>query len=528
MTIPVYVVTGFLESGKTTFLNRMLGREGQNYNHLVIQFENGEIEVSTANPDCEIQVYSKRNWEKNPQDILQSIASYIETHAHTLENIWVEWNGMIPFGELYQLFLQPVLRKVCKIEKVVHIADAVQFESLLGRTGEALPEQIINSDLMIVRGVQDKQGKKKITKILKELNASAQVLGAEQGDEFLYKKVLKRKENPMDIFFLVILWGLVMSFFARPLLEGANVPLEKIATIFLGIILQAIPFLLIGVLLSSLIQIFVPQTWIENRFPKSPVLGMLVAVVAGFCLPVCDCASIPIFKSLVKKGVPLPAAITFMTASPVINPVVMISTYYAFGGNTAVMLQRVAFGIVCSLLIGICVGVWEKKKKTASVFTGKFDRIMCSCGCYQGAESVTGFKGKAELFVRHAQAEFFNVGKYLVIGTFIASIFQAMGSGWFTAMKGTGGLALSLAVMMLMAFLLSLCSSSDAVIGRSFANQFPMGAIMGFLVWGPMMDIKNMMMLSSGFPKRFVVRIMAVSAVVCYLIVFAVYSVGGI
>jgi uncharacterized membrane protein YraQ (UPF0718 family) len=80
---------------------------------------------------------------------------------------------------------------------------------------------------------------------------------------------------------------------------------NTVINVFLGIILQAVPFLLIGVLLSSAIQIFIPKEWIERRFPKSIGLGMVVAILGGFCLPVCDCTSIPVFRSLVKKGIPL-------------------------------------------------------------------------------------------------------------------------------------------------------------------------------------------------------------------------------
>ena len=84
-----------------------------------------------------------------------------------------------------------------------------------------------------------------------------------------------------------------------------------------------------GVLLSSFIQVFLSEKVIQRWFPKNALLGMLFALVCGFCLPVCDCATIPMFKSLIKKGVPTSSAVVFMVATPVINPVVILSTYYA-------------------------------------------------------------------------------------------------------------------------------------------------------------------------------------------------------
>ena len=114
-----------------------------------------------------------------------------------------------------------------------------------------------------------------------------------------------------------------------------------------------------------------------------------------------------------------------------------------------------------------------------------------------------------------------------MIGTFIASVFQVLGTGIFTAAQSGAGLAVSILIMMAMAFVLSLCSSSDAVIARSFAGQFPMGAVMGFLVFGPMMDIKNVMMLSSGFSKRFIGRLLFTALIVCFVIVFLFSGLGG-
>ena len=111
-----------------------------------------------------------------------------------------------------------------------------------------------------------------------------------------------------------------------------------------------------------------------------------------------------------------------------------------------------------------------------------------------------------------------------MIGSFVATVFQVMGSGMFNAAQGGAGLAISMLVMMLMAFVLSLCSSSDAIVARSVANQFPEGALMSFLVFGPMMDIKNIMMLSSGFSKRFIGKLLLTAFIVCFVIIFAVYG----
>jgi uncharacterized membrane protein YraQ (UPF0718 family) len=408
---------------------------------------------------------------------------------------------------------------------VIHIADAANIENLLGRTGGALLEQIANSDLAVIRGVRSADAYRRIRRLLNGINPGIDICEIKEYKD-LYKQLFGRKERWVNFLFLAAVFIVVLSIFSRTLFTVSQLPVSMVINIFLGLILQAVPFLLIGVLISSAIQVFIPQRAIESRFPKSIAKGIPVAIIGGFCLPVCDCASIPIFRSLVKKGIPLPVAVTFMTATPVINPVVILSTYYAFSGNWTIVAGRVCLGIAAAVIIGLTFAVRPPKGHILS--GGALDRLMCSCGCYEDVEAVATLKEKAALFVRHSQAEFFNVGKYLVIGTFIASVFQVLGTGMFTAAaQNSASLALSTVIMMAMAFVLSLCSSSDAVIARSFVRQFPMGAVMGFLVFGPMMDIKNVLMLSSGFSKQFIARLLFTAFIVCFVVVFLFFALGG-
>jgi len=196
---------------------------------------------------------------------------------------------------------------------------------------------------------------------------------------------------------------------------------------------------------------------------------------------------------------------------------VMLSTYYAFNGSLRVVAVRVGLGILAALLIGL---FFSFRPAASGVLSTGYDGVMCSCGCFTGINETIGFKDKLKLYARHAEAEFFSVGKYLMIGAFVSSLFQAIGTKTLF-LQTTPGYALAILLMMVLAFLLSLCSSSDAVIARSFSTVFPAGAIMGFLVFGPMMDIKNLIMLSSGFSRKFVLELLLAVFVICYLVVFA-------
>ncbi|MGC4019776.1 MAG: permease [Muricomes sp.] len=196
----------------------------------------------------------------------------------------------------------------------------------------------------------------------------------------LEKKVEKKKFNKNIIFIgIIALMGILL--FATPILQQKGILLQTVFTIFMGVFLQGVPFLILGVLLSSAIQIFIPKGWLEKVFPKNPFGGMVTGVVAGFFLPVCDCASIPVFKSLLKKGVPLPAAVCFMAAAPIVNPVVLISTYYAFNCDVRAVIYRTGLGIICSFLIGLSFSI---RKPMDFLKDNSEDSIFCACGCYGG------------------------------------------------------------------------------------------------------------------------------------------------
>ena len=296
-------------------------------------------------------------------------------------------------------------------------------------------------------------------------------------------------------------------------------------SVYLGVFLQAAPFLLIGVLLSSLIQVCLKPDWIQRKFPEKILAGQLFAVIAGFFLPVCDCASIPVFKSLVKKGVPMPAAVTFMLVSPVINPVVILSTWYAFNGNYQMIAARCGLGVLCAVLCGFTYLF----KPPEDYLLENAVPLQNACENYSLPAAADSRLSRFFLIMRHAQNEFFSVGKFLLTGIFVSTLFQDFIPQAVTAGSGAAPWK-ALLLMMGLAFVLSLCSSSDAVVARSMAASLPAGAVLGFLVFGPMMDIKNAAMLLSGFKSAFVVRLFVTAFLVCFLVMllFMLWGSGGI
>ena len=513
MVIPAWVITGFLDSGKTTIINRLLKEELTEQDILVIQFEHGEIPLIEVD-GIRVINYGKHQLETAPYELAELI--YDELMENPVDLVLIEWNGMEHFHTLEKMFLQFKLKSAICIEKVIYTADEKTMQDQIADTYPISLSQIAASDYAYIQVEKSKKIQDK-AEILFGINSDISVFTKEKWNRFVKKMFGYDIRSQMK--FLLVSSAAILYLIVNP-------SFGSFASVFLGVFLQAIPFLAVGVLLSSFIQIYIPPDWIQKKFPKKVVSGQIFAVLAGFCLPVCDCASIPVFKSLVKKGVPLSAAITFMLVSPVINPVVILSTWYAFNGNIKIIAARCGLGILCAVFSGLSYLIVPpveilRKDPGFGYRRGPMD--------YQFLNQGETERSKFTLTMYHAQNEFFTVGKYLLTGIFVSTVFQEIQP--MLVQKGMGiSLIASILFLMALAFVLSLCSSSDAVVVRTIAGSFPAGAFMGFLIFGPMMDIKNGAMLLDGFKKRFVVRLFFTTAILCFLAVFgfALLGSGGI
>lgn len=231
--------------------------------------------------------------------------------------------------------------------------------------------------------------------------------------------------------------------------------------------------------------------------PKNKVLGSIVGVCLGFFLPACDCAVIPISKRLLKKKVPINVAISFMLSSPIINPVVLLSTYYAFyKTNNEIFWYRLIFGVIISLIIGIVMGIIFSKKE---VILSNMDE----CDCHNHEHKSKSFKNDIVSIFKHTALDTFEVVKYLMFGALIASIVQVALPRNILTMFNSNKI-LSIITLMLFAYLISLCSTSDSFIGKSLLSSFSSSSIVAYLLLGPMIDIKNTIVLLGNYKKSFV------------------------
>ena len=291
--------------------------------------------------------------------------------------------------------------------------------------------------------------------------------------------------------------------------------IKDISIIFISIFFESLPFLLLGALISSIIETYVSNDTMAKIIPKSKILGSIVGVLLGFFLPACDCAVIPVSKRL-KKKVPINVAVSFMLASPIINPVVLLSTYYAFyKTNPEIFWYRLIFGVGIALIVGIIIGIIFNKKTV--IKNNILEDDDCEdCHCHEHKHKHT-FKNDFLSITKHTAYDMFEVVKYLMIGAIIASLVQVLLPRNILTIFSNNSI-LSIVTLMLFAYLISLCSTSDSFVGKSLLSIFNKEAILAYVLLGPMMDIKKTIVLFGNYKKSFVVTLISLIFITIFIV----------
>lgn len=315
--------------------------------------------------------------------------------------------------------------------------------------------------------------------------------------------------------FTFIIAGIIICLSYACKAVGVDNVLKEIGNfsiIFTSIILDSIPFIIIGSIVSAIIQLFISEEFIERIIPKSNVLGYIGAALIGLIFPVCECAIVPITRRLIRKGVPVGLGVTFMLSVPIVNPVVIMSTYYAFYDRQSMVFVRTIGGFACAIIIGIIVNELQGNEEClSSDYVG--DDNYCSCGC----NSIVNSNNKLIALIEHTNREFLDITRYLILGAFLSSLFQVVESkGGFSFI--TQNKVLAIVFMMFLGFALSLCSEADAFVGKSFLETYSFSGVTGFLLIGPMLDLKNFIMLTGGFRKEFISKLSFVTLGVVFIV----------
>lgn len=264
---------------------------------------------------------------------------------------------------------------------------------------------------------------------------------------------------------------------------------------FLSILLEGIPFVLLGTLLSGVIDAFLPSRLMTRMLPRNPALAVLASGGMGLIFPMCECGIVPVIRRLIRKGLPVSCGIAYMLAAPIVNPVVIISTYAAFKGQDAALMTsfRIGLGFTVAVVIAMIAGRFAADRILKP-------GVLARDHDHEHEPAAADWRAKLGRAASVATSDFLDVAMYLVIGAGITAVFNtAVNQSLILPLAFN--LPLAIASLMGLAGILSLCSTSDAFIAATFI-AFPAAAKLAFLVFGPMMDLKLVFLYSYVFRKR--------------------------
>ncbi|MFF0909412.1 permease [Microbacterium enclense] len=262
-------------------------------------------------------------------------------------------------------------------------------------------------------------------------------------------------------------------------------------TLAVSVIVESLPFVFLGVMVSIAVQLWVPTRVMDAVVPRAGFARRAVLSLLGVVLPVCECGNVPLARGLMVRGFSVADAATFLLAAPILNPVTLITTYQAFGWNDGILVSRLVGGFVLANLVGWLVSLHPDP-----------DRLLtpvwaAACASASSATSAPTLRRAASLFRSEVSAML----PALFLGAAVAGLIQvAVSRDTLTSIGGHP--VYGILALLLLAFVIAICSNVDAFFALSLASSFSPGALVAFLVFGPMIDVKMLVMLSTTFRVR--------------------------
>jgi uncharacterized protein len=325
--------------------------------------------------------------------------------------------------------------------------------------------------------------------------------------------------------------------------------LNNAFTLFLSLLVEALPFLLLGVLLSSVLLIFIDERWLLARMPKNAVLGAFTGSCIGFLFPVCECGNVPVARRLIMQGIPMPVAIGFLLAAPTVNPIVIWSTWIAFRDRPEIVVLRVIFSLLIATIIGYIFSVQKDLKPILqpAIAMGTLraePKVSTGYSILDGGDFMLGSSGMApqrmtqdliqppkrwrslsrgeslraniNLVLDNVVQELRELGGVLILGSAVAAAIQTLTPRELIVSLGEGPI-ISIVVMMILAGSISICSTVDSFFALSFAATFTSGSLLAFLVFGPMFDLKSIGLMLSIFKPKAIIYLFAIATQLTFL-----------
>lgn len=290
--------------------------------------------------------------------------------------------------------------------------------------------------------------------------------------------------------------------------------------IFSSIVLEAFPFMLLGTLVGGFVEAFLSREQLVSFLPRNRKAAIVAAAFLGILFPVCECAIVPVVRKFIQKGMPIGSAVAFLLAGPIVNPLVFASTLVAYSFDWTVAWLRIFSGLAIAVAAGLFINSLLQGK-TALKTNGS-----CGCGHDHDFNPPLSFPGKIKAALFHGAADFYDIGRFLIMGALIAALLQTLADRQDFLVSAASPFA-AIPVMMVLAFVLNLCSEADAFIAASFRPMgIPLSAQLAFLVLGPMLDIKLILMYLGVFTRKMIL-LLSLFVVLAVFLVMACMEVAS-
>ncbi|MBF2079264.1 MAG: permease [Synechococcales cyanobacterium T60_A2020_003] len=333
--------------------------------------------------------------------------------------------------------------------------------------------------------------------------------------------------------------------------------LNNALTLFFSLLVEAMPFLLLGVLFSSALLLFVDERKLVAAIPRNAVLAAIAGSLIGFLFPVCECGNVPVARRLMIQGAPTSMAVGFLLAAPTVNPIVFWATWTAFRDQPEIVFMRIGFSLLIAVIIG-CIfstqtdirpllqpNVARSIMPGMTPIRGGTSREAVASPLLQSGTFMLGTPGQQpmrmdsgmaiaatapitrpwgdrfQLMLDNVVLELRELGGVLILGSAIAAIVQVAIPREVILSLGQGPVT-SILAMMLLAWVVSICSTVDAFFALAFASTFTSGALLAFLIFGPMIDLKNISLLLTVFRGRAILYLFLLAAQLTFAITLAV------
>ena len=310
----------------------------------------------------------------------------------------------------------------------------------------------------------------------------------------------------------VLLLAVSLRLFSPPELGALlAAPVQDFFTLSISVVIESLPFVFLGILLSVLVQVWLPESFLLRRLPRNAVARRIVISLLGVLLPVCECGNVPLARGLILRGLTVAEAMTFLLAAPIVNPVTIITTYQAFGWDHGILAARIVGGFVVANLIG---WIYSRHPDPMSTLTPGF---QAACAHAHDADAEPRVRRSVRMFAAETSAML----PALMVGAGIAGLIQVVVARDVLVAIGQNPV-LSVFALMALAFVIAICSNVDAFFILSFGATFMPGAIVAFLVFGPMIDIKMLALMRTTFTTRTLVQLTVVVALASAVLGLAV------